>query len=299
MIKATGVVFVALFSSQVFANEAGINLLLKMNDALHRMNYSGTLVHIKGDDVNTLRVTHELKNGVVTETVDSLNGDDHSASSETQTFSLAKVPQSVDSMKAVYSLDVGAMKKVAMRNCQVLIARPKDKMRYLQKFCLDKLTGLPLDYSLINQEHKAVERFTFTEVSISEPRSEILAKADSAGTASPPQTVIEGHSPEAGNWSITQLPKGFSFGQLPLSQEAEVKKGMDTEHFMLTDGLSSVSVFISPIATTQPKVASAINSGALNVLTLQKNNHRITLVGEVPRNTMQKIFDNLIYSGGN
>lgn len=298
MIKKTGIVFLALFSSQVFANEAGINLLVKMNDALHRMNYSGTLVHIKGNDVNTLHVTHELKNGVASETVHSLNGENHSASSETQTFSLAKVPQSVESMKAVYSLDVGAMKKVAMRSCQILIARPKDKMRYLQKYCLDKLTGLPLDYSLIDNKHKMVERFTFTDVKITAPHSDMLSEADLSASASPPQTLIEGHSREIGDWTVSKLPPGFSFGKLPLSQEAEVKKGADTEHFMLTDGLSSVSVFISPIDTAQPKVASAIRSGALNVLTSQKNNYRITLVGEIPRDTMQNIFANLVYSGG-
>jgi len=299
MLKTTGIVFLALFSSQIFAKETGIDLLVKMNDALHRMNYSGTLVHIKGNDVNTLHVTHELKNGVTTETVKSLNGEKQPVSSETQTFSLAKVPQSVESMGSVYSLDVGATKKVAMRSCTIVVARPKDKMRYLQKYCLDKQTGLPLDYSLIDNKHKTVERFTFTEVKITEPHSEVLAQADSTANSSPPQTLIEGHSHEVGNWTITELPKGFSFGKLLLSQEAEVKKGADTEHFMLTDGLSSVSVFISPIATAQPKVASTINSGALNVLTSQKNNHRITLVGEIPRTTMQNIFANIIYSGGN
>ena len=299
MLKKTGMVFLALISSQTYASDAGINLLVKMNDALHRMNYSGTLVHIKGNDVNTLHVTHELKNGVATETVNSLNGENKSVSSETQTFSLTKVPDSVDSMREVYSLDVGAMKKVAMRGCQIVIARPKDKMRYLQKYCIDKETGLPLDYSLIDNKHRMVERFTFTDVKITEPRSEILDKADLAGASAPPQTLIEGHSHESGNWTITELPKGFSFGQLPLSQASEVNMGADTEHLMLTDGLSSVSIFISPITTAQPKVASTINSGALNVLTSQKNGHRITLVGEIPRSTMQTIFDNLKYRNGN
>ena len=296
MLRKTGMVLVAFLSSQAVANETGIDLLVKMNDALHRMNYSGTLVHIKGNDVNTLRVNHELKNGVATETVNSLNGENRSVSSQTQTFSLAKVPQSIESMRSVYSLDVGAMKKVAMRSCQIVIARPKDKMRYLQKYCLDKQTGLPLDYSLIDNKHQTVERFTFTDVSITEPDSEVLVQA---GVSSPPQTLIEGSSRDAGMWTISELPKGFSFGKLPLNQEAEVKKGANTEHFMLTDGLSSVSIFIEPIATAQPKVASTINSGALNVLTSQKNNHRITLVGEIPRATMQNIFANLIYRGGN
>lgn len=298
MFKQTGIILLAMCSTQVFAGEKGINLLVKMNDALHRLNYSGTIVHIKGNNVNTLHVSQELQNGVATETVRSLNGGDQAVSSQTQAFSLASVPRSVESMKLVYSLDVGAMKKVAMRDCQVLIARPKDKMRYLQKYCLDKQTGLPLDYSLIDNNRKTIERFTFTDVNITLPSADSEKQIVSAGATEPPQTLIEGHH-HVGKWTISQLPKGFSFGKVPLSQESEVKKGADTEHFMLTDGLSSVSVFISPITTAQPKVNSAIKSGALNVLTSQKNNHRITLVGEVPRDTMQKIFANLVYSGKN
>ena len=294
MFKRAGIILLAVCSSQAFAGDTGNNLFVKMNDALHRMNYSGTLVHIKGNHVNTLHVSQVLRNGVATETVKSLNGEDQSVSSQTQTFSLTNVPRSVESMRLVYSLDVGAMKKVAMRQCQVLIARPKDKMRYLQKYCLDKQTGLPLDYSLIDNNRKTVERFTFTDVTITEPSVESMTRA---GNTQPPQTLIEGHYQEVSNWKIAKLPNGFSFGKLPLSQEAEVNKGADTEHFMLTDGLSSVSIFISPITTAQPKVNSAINSGALNVLTSQKNNHRITLVGEVPRATMQNIFTNLIYNG--
>lgn len=290
-----GVVIVG-FSVQVSASEVGDKLLVKMSDALHNMNYSGTLVHIKGDDVNTLSVSHRVEGGVEKEVITSLNGAKNAVSNERSSFSLSKVPQSIESMKKVYSLDVGAVKKVAMRDCQVVVARPKDKMRYLQKYCIDKLTGLPLSYSLINNKHKTVERFTFTQVEIAAPAMNPAAVQVSKSLGALPETVSPGNAPE-GDWEIIKLPKGFYFGQVSMSQNAEVQKGANTDHFVLTDGLSSISVFISPITTVQPKVASAINSGALNVLTSQKNNHRITLVGEVPRATMQSIFSNLKYRG--
>jgi len=69
MYKQTGIILLAVCATQVFAGEKGINLLVKMNDALHRLNYSGTIVHIKGNNVNTLHVSQELQNGVATETV--------------------------------------------------------------------------------------------------------------------------------------------------------------------------------------------------------------------------------------
>lgn len=289
-------VILASLTAQAGASEVGANLLMKMNDALHRMDYSGTLVHIKGEDVNTLKVSHKVEGGVEKEVITSLNGANNAVSNERSSFSLAKVPQSIESMKKVYSLDVGGMKKVAMRDCQIVVARPKDKMRYLQKYCIDRETGLPLSYSLINNKHKAVERFTFTQVEIQASNDESLAEQAALILSVPPETIQQGGSPGS-DWEITELPKGFYFGQLPMSQNAEVQKGENTDHFILTDGLSSISVFISANTTVQPKVASAINSGALNVLTSQKNNHRITLVGEVPRATMQSIFENLKYIG--
>ena len=287
------VMLVSVFlASPVLAADPGSDLLIKMNNALHRMNYSGTLVHIKGNGINTLRVDHEVINGVENETISSLNDAKDSVSSQSQGFSLAMVPDSIQQMRNVYSLDVGAMKKVAKRDCQIVVARPKDKMRYLQKYCIDKLTGLPLAYSLIDNKHQTVERFTFTEVSISV--AETGGAVDSASTMSPPQTWIPDTLP-SGQWSITELPKGFHFGKHIASQQAETQKGLNTEHFVLTDGLSSISVFISPITTAKPKPISSLSSGALNVLTSQKNNHRITLVGEVPRATMQSILSNLKY----
>ena len=273
---------------------AGMDMLIKMSNAIHRMDYSGTLVHIKGDDVNTLRVEHSVVSGVENETVTSLNDEKGSVSSQTQSFSLAMVPSSIEQMQEVYSLDVGAIKKVAKRNCQIVVARPKDKMRYLQKYCLDNKTGLPLDYTLIDNKRRTVERFTFTNVSISAAKG--TDNANVASAVAPPQTWIPDNTPQ-GKWSIEKMPKGFHFGKRVATQQAEVQKGPNTEHFVLTDGLSSISVFISPKTTTKQKTASSLSSGALNVLTSHKNNHRITLVGEVPRATMQSILSSLKYQG--
>ena len=267
---------------------SGTDLLIQMNNALQRMNYSGTLVHIKGNDINTLRVEHEVVNGVESETITSLNAVNDSVSSKSQDFSFSMMPDSIEQMKKVYSFDVGAIKKVAKRDCQTVVARPKDTMRYLQKYCIDKQSGLPLAYSLIDNKHQTVERFTFTDVRITAAE---IAAADSVKIK--PQVWTPGKLP-SGEWSITELPKGFHFGK---QLKSEVKDGPYTEHFVLTDGLSSISVFISPITTAQQKSTSSLSSGALNVLTSQKNNHRITLVGEVPRDTMQSILSNLKYHG--
>ncbi|RVU83905.1 hypothetical protein EOL70_13875 [Leucothrix sargassi] len=283
----------ALFSFPALATDSGSDLLVKMNAALHQMNYTGTLVHIKGNDINTLRIEHEVIDGAEKETVTSLNDTKDAVSSSKTRFSLNMVPDSIEQMSNVYSFDVGAMKKVAKRDCQIVVARPKDSMRYLQKYCIDKATALPLSYSLINNKRQTVERFTFTDVQIS--AVEIVQSAEEDVVLEQPEWVSD--KLPSGQWSLSELPKGFRFGKHAASQATEIQKGVNTEHFVLTDGLSSISVFISPITTAQQKTVSSLSSGALNVLTSQKNNHRITLVGEVPRETMQSILSNLSYHG--
>lgn len=273
----------------------GVDLLIKMNNALHQMNYSGTLVHIKGNKVNTLRVEHEVIAGVENERITNVNDPKGSVLSQSKSFSRVMVPSSIDKMKKVYSLDVGVMKKVAQRDCQIVVARPKDKMRYLQRYCIDKETNLPLSYSLIDNKHNAVERFTFTELNVSPDGSSDVSEAVTADT-SPSQGASANNSP-SGKWSVKTLPKGFYIGKAAALDESYVKKAPDTEYFVLTDGLSSISVFISPVSSAKQKSVNTMNSGALNVLTSQKNNHRITLVGEVPRETMERIFSSLEYQG--
>jgi negative regulator of sigma E activity len=295
--RGFAIVLLATLMAPVSAKDVGMDLMVEMTDALHRLNYSGTLVHIKGADLNTLRISHEYIDGVENEVISSLNESQESVSRQTQPFSLSQVPDSIEVMDKVYSLDVGAFKKVADRKCQIVIARPKDKMRYLQKYCIDSLTKLPLAYSLIDNNHNVVEQFTFTSVEISEPNPDQLQKAYASVASAAPQTLLGSLQP-SGDWTVEKLPKGFTFGKVRASAQVGQKTD-NTEHFVVTDGLSSVSVFISPITTAQPENMSGISSGALNVLTSQKNNHRITLVGEVPKGTMQRIFTGLHYRGVN
>jgi sigma-E factor negative regulatory protein RseB len=66
-----------------------------------------------------------------------------------------------------------------------------------------------------------------------------------------------------------------------------------TKHYVVSDGLSSLSVFVSPLTEDAPTTAVKINSGALNVVTQQKSGHVITVVGEVPESTLKKIVDSM------
>jgi negative regulator of sigma E activity len=289
-------VCLAPLSLQVLASDNSadnaFSLLNKMTRSLHQMSYKGVLVHVKNNDVVTLNVSHSIKDGEEIERVERQNKDGTPYSRKVSNYSLAKLPTFDKKMQAVYSFDLGNIKKVAARPCQLVIARPKDRMRYLQKFCVDTETSLLLEYTIIDKSHKPIEQFMFTNVELLQrdaPTKEgnVVAQimADKAISISPAEVTKANNS----TWSLKKTPKGFSLRKAPTMQGETI-----AEHYILSDGLSSVSIFISKKVPNSKQTGT--HSGALNVVTYYKNNFAITLVGAVPKSTLKNIFSNLQYN---
>lgn len=283
------------------ANNEALNLLHEMTQSLSQMSYKGVLVHFKNGNNTTLKVSHSIENGEEVERVERQNIDGTPYLRKVSHYSLSKLPKFNQQMQAVYSFDLGKIKKVAERPCQLVIARPKDRMRYLQKYCVDTETSLLLDYTIIDKSHKPIEQFFFTKVEI---LSENVLEPAMA-LASAPLAITTNHndlninlleSPVSTSandalWSLKETVKGFTLRKAPM---LEKKKGESaTEHYILSDGLSSISIFISKKAPDSKE--SGTRSGALNVVTYYKHNFSITLVGTVPKSTLKSIFHNLEY----
>jgi len=303
MKKVIVLICLASLSSPIFADDDAFNLLNKMTQSLSQMSYKGTLVHVKNNDVVTLKVSHTIESGEEVERVERLNEDGTPYSRKVTNYSLSKLPKFNKKMQAVYSFDLGAIKKIAARPCQLVVARPKDRMRYLQKFCVDTETSLLLDYTIIDKSHKPIEQFMFTDVEVLEdvsaqvvsPSISILG-SNSLMSNTVSQPVLSDKVAKADekiNWKLTETPTGFSLRKAPMMKQAQGEE-IETEHYILSDGLSSVSIFISE--QTPNSKETSTSSGALNVITYYKNNFAVTLVGAVPKETLKNIFNNLQYT---
>lgn len=310
--------------STAYAEDDAVSMLNKMDEAVHQLEYSGKLVFIKkGDEPKTLAIEHTLDGAVEKETITPLDASSGKPIESSSRFSLNTISRITPEMKNVYSFDMGSMSKVAGRPCRIIIARPKDRKRYLQKYCIDQEWGVLLQYSLTNQEHETVERFMFTDFTVYQPSpagdrvnvkkasklGEVGEIAVSASKMAAPISlaVTNSHSPSVtpeeedaslveknekerdnySEWIFDPLPAGF---KMVSTAEAEDLQG--EEHIIVTDGLSSVSIFIMEGRHNQDegKNQSAMESGALNILTQFKDDYTITLLGEVPKVTLQDIF---------
>ncbi len=331
-------------SAQLFANDAVI-LLNQMNDALHTLEYQGKLVYLKDGEAYNLSIKHVIENGAEKEIVTLLDENSDDYVRESSAFSLSALPKITPQMQQVYSFDIGGMGKVAGRPCRIVLARPKDRKRYLQKYCIDLDRSVVLKYSLINQHHQPVERFMFTDFEVISTPDEDLeesqlqhsvtalagtphelanriqtgsalqesasgadilpltdmdavvsngagnanrASADTGFVRQPQKAEVGGVSVQHTEWFFDPLPAGF---RIVSSDKVKSSSGED-DQIVISDGLSSVSVFFS--TNNQPaKAYKPIRSGALNILTRNYQGYTVTLVGEVPESTLQDIYEGI------
>jgi sigma-E factor negative regulatory protein RseB len=275
------------WSTPSMANEAG-DLLAKMRSAVHTLNYSGTLVYSQGNELSNYQISHTVENGAEKESVVHLVQGGGAEGDNAESFSLAKLQQVQPQMEEVYALDLGGEDFVANRQCQIVVARPRDKMRYLQRYCIEPDSGMLLKYSLVDRAHRSVEQLMFTALELT-----AVASADPVA-ASVPVAAQPAAAPPSTDWVFSALPAGFQ--QVQDLQQDGVNGQAPVRQIILSDGMTSVSVFIAPPGAPGILESIGLSAGAMNIYATEVARHQITLVGEVPVATLQSIGAGLKYA---
>lgn len=289
------------------SNEA-VALLNKMTSSLRHLDYKGKLVFIKNKQVTTLSIEYSNNGEFRKEIIQPLDKNGKAITRQLSGFTLSKMPKIDPAMEKIYSFDMGSMSKVAGQPCRTVIARPKDRKRYLKKFCIDENSGFLYQYTLSNQKHEVVEQFMFTDVVVQQPvpvdqipdtakQSDVQVIATTAPEVAlepNPLASKESQPDQYSKWLFDPLPKGFKVVKAEQNiSQAEQQEGMielEEEKILLSDGLSSISVFIATPEEKNRQPHPVVQSGALNILSKQKQGRMITLVGEVPKDTLIDIF---------
>lgn len=292
-----------------------LDLLDRMQSAVYDLDYTGQLVYSKGDELSTYRVTHQA--GQEQESVIRLNQGDGERGSPVESFSLSKFGSPHAFGTDAYSFDLGGLARVAEHDCQVVVVRPKDKMRYLQRYCIEPKTGMLLKYSLMDREQQVLEQLMFTQLSMDIDSSlasdEALNLASSASVSMPmaepsslsskaakvnsvptnaaleAETEVASDLNQLDDWRFENLPAGFKVVKV-IPQAAN----NNVHQIVLSDGVAAVSVFIASATAAKIDQLSYAN-GATHILGLELAGHMITFVGEVPESTLQAIQKGLRY----
>jgi sigma-E factor negative regulatory protein RseB len=147
-----------------------------------------------------------------------------------------------------------------------------------------------------NERHEVVEQFTFTQLQIGGRIERDQVKSRFAGKGRDWRVESAAMVPadlESHGWLLRSLPAGYR-------KITEMKRNLgpsaNVGHIVLSDGLAAMSVFIEPLAT-RPSVGplGPSRQGAVNVYTRTLDGHLVTVVGEVPAESVKLIANTLEY----
>lgn len=294
----------------------GADWLMKINSAARELNYTGVFVYVEGHRIATMRVTHRALGGAMRQRIYSLNGAPREViRNDDQVWCYAPdkklgvneyrqvskkgfptlLPRGLEHLVKYYEVYMGEEGRVADRRAQQIMVVPKDEFRYGYDLWADTETGLLLKAALLDQDKRPIEQYLFTTIEIggdisADQLEPVTPKADLVwyGDAQPENKSSDGGEMPRGNWTVDEVPDGFA-----LTRKIKRKSAMRTrmvEHYVYSDGLAAVSVFVEEIdGDTNTRVRGIKKMGAVHAFGRQIDGHQVTVVGEVPSQTVDLI----------
>ncbi|WP_199930487.1 MucB/RseB C-terminal domain-containing protein [Sedimenticola thiotaurini] len=298
------------------SGEDDVNFWLqRMVNAVHSLNYDGTFIFLHNTQLESMQIIHTVDDNEERERLISLNGVAREVFRDGASVTcIAPDRKSVSvgnrlsgqGFRAIFSVDVGQLsdyydfhllgeERVAGRQTRVVAIIPQDAYRYGYRLYLDKEHAFPLKTDMLNLSGVPISQLMFTQLDVHNSSHEIdeislEGKEDYRWIQQKPMRTIS--DKQFSGWSFEALPEGFD---VTLHSKRRVgKSGDEIDHFVLSDGLASLSVYIEVDDNVGLRGGSTM--GTINAYGTTISGHQITAVGEVPDKTVERIANSLRFS---
>ena len=285
------------------STEQALQWLERMSASFRGLHYQGTFTYEQGDVMESLRIAHAVHGGEYFERLQYLDGAKREIIRKGEQLSCLQPGQRLvrfyqrgqhlkeaglpEQVSRYYDLSVGEPGRVAGRESIDLRLIPKDQHRLGYLLSLDQETGLLLRMKLIGRDQVVLERFQFVEVQIGKTIPAEYFEFDGNAVISKASTISA--KPLTRSWRLAWKPEGFVS---TTNSDTVVNADMTT----FSDGLAAFSVFVEP-ATEANQKTDQLQRGATVVYSYAANSedqtHRITVVGEIPKATAQRIAQSI------
>lgn len=290
-----------LLGTAVSASEAE-DWLRRMAEALDRVEYRGLLVHTEGGRMQSLEVFHAIDPEGVRERLVALDGPPREIVQIGGRFACggdASMPElgrltrpaapTADAL-AHYRLSLGGEERIAGLPARMIQLDPVDAFRYGHRLWLDQASGLPLRSLQFGADGRIVSQSGFVRIELGQRPSDA-----ELGECPDPLPVDRAGSPAQveSRWRLRDGPPGFRLLRvLPLPG---VERG---EHQFYGDGLASVSVYIEPHRAEAAPLSGPARRGGINFFGRVHGGYQVTVVGEVPELTVQRVAQGMLPRDG-
>ncbi|OGA19571.1 MAG: hypothetical protein A3I63_06365 [Betaproteobacteria bacterium RIFCSPLOWO2_02_FULL_66_14] len=290
-----------------------LTLLRRMQQATEKLSYTGTFVYQQGERNETSRITHladaaggvdrlEVLDGLPREIVrtrDSIRcylPESHVVKVERRTDARvfpSLLPEDLRVLAQHYVISLDGRSRVAGLDCDGVLLAPRDELRYGQRFCADAKTGMLLKARVQDAQGRMIEQFTFLQISIGKVGRDKVKPSHAARGWRVEETSALPADLAAAGWDISSDLPGFR-------KVAEVRRRLresgSVGQVVYSDGLAAVSVFVEPLAgRTEPVRPGLSNLGAINIMTREVAEHLVTVVGETPATSVQRIANRVTF----
>jgi sigma-E factor negative regulatory protein RseB len=297
------------------ASPDAIGWLQRIYIATERLSYTGTFVYQHGERVETSRITRIVDASGVHERLETLDGtpreilrtNEQVTCYLPQTMTM-KVERQLDTrpfpaMRADprvlvehYTIRKGGTERIAGLDCQSIVLEPKDNLRYGHKLWADVNTGMLVKAKTFNEKREAIEQFAFTQLQVGGRIDREQVKSRFAGKGR--DWRVESNDMVAADlarhgWLLKSLPAGY---RKVTEMKRNVGASVDVGHIVLSDGLAAVSVFIETLGEKASQAPLGLSrQGAVNVYTRKLDGYLVTVIGEVPAESVKLIAQNVEY----
>ncbi|MFJ3526151.1 MucB/RseB C-terminal domain-containing protein [Pseudomonas sp. NPDC090203] len=278
--------------------------LKRLAQAEQQQSFQGTFVYERNGSFSTHRIWHRVADGKVREHLLQLDGSAQEVLrvdgmtqcvSGTLVAGVSNIPDSpahgfdAARLSSWYDIKVAGDSRVAGRPAVVVTLTPRDQHRFGIELHLDKETGLPLKSLLLSDKGQLLERFQFTEFNTAAPTDQALEPSGDCKQVEVAKAKPEAQKPAVA-WHSDWLPPGFELSGAAARKDPDSKALVTS--LMYDDGLARFSVFIEPVsgaAVTDIRTQLGPTVAVSRRLTTPKGDAMVTVVGEIPIGTAERI----------
>ena len=290
-------------------------LINEMSQASKALNYDGVFMYRLNNQMNTMRIIHKADDNGEKEKLVSLTGHAREVirtDEQVKCFFPEKnavvvdesrigklvssyLPEPIESISEFYDFEIAGEGRVAGYDAWVVNIVPKDDYRYGYQLWIEKDSKLLLKSDLKNAKGVSLEQVMFAQIEIGQNIDDQLFAPSYANVDMKLINNIQHgetlSNPVARQWRAAWLPKGFAMSEY--SKQAMMTSQNPVDHLVYSDGLAMVSIFIEKMNDVPENKDDSIHFGGVHTYAIEQNGHQITVVGEVPKQTVKLIADSV------
>lgn len=302
--RALGAALVLATSVAQAQSPQTLEWLRKMHQATQRLSYVGLFVYQQGDRTESSRITRyaagdieklEVMNGVQREIVRTRD-EVRCYLPDSRVVKVDRrvdrdfpglLPEQISALAQHYDISLGETQRIAGLECQTVVLQPRDNLRYGYRLYADVRSGMLMRADTVDAAGQSVETLMFTQFT---PRSVTRDMVRPSHEGRNWRIEDAGAAPvRLAGWGLAAELPGF---HKVIELKRRLGESRSAGQMVFSDGLAAVSVFIEPLESRRERSATGLASmGAIHIYTREVANHMITVVGEAPAVSVQRIAD--------